>query len=231
MAPVRPALTLLLLLILPPSLLASIPFPRCSGSATYNVTFINQLTPERFGDRIPPVGLVFSPMVAVSHSNRLSFLTVRGLASPQVEQIAETGDNSAFVALATSLQGEERGVLTVADAPGPTMSGGSTSLMVEVDCENPFITALSMIAPSPDWIVQVNNRNMVDRLSGDFVTRMSGILIAYDAGVDDGMEFTPPMDLSLDLPTVPPLNIAPLVEDDTDRFNGRHVGRFIIMRM
>lgn len=86
-----------------------------------------------------------------------------------------------------------------------------------------------MIAPSPDWIVQINNRNMVDD-TGAFVKMMSGNLIAYDTGVDDGREFTSPVDASLDMPSEPSKNIAPLVEDETDRFEGRNVGRFYVVR-
>lgn len=57
------------------------------------------------------------------------------------------------------------------------------------------------------------------------------MLIAYDAGVDDGRDFTPPLDTSLDEPTAPQKNIAPLVEDETDRFEGRIVGKYVIQKI
>ncbi|PXF45285.1 Spondin-1 [Gracilariopsis chorda] len=202
---------------------------RCRGKAIYKVTFRNLLTPANFGKLIPDNGLVFSPLAGASHSNRISFLTIRGFASPQVEQIAETGQNGRFVALAKNLRRQRRGVRSVASAKGPTMPGKSTTLFYTVDCAHPFITMLGMIAPSPDWIVQINNRNMVR--DGKFITRDSGTMIAYDAGTDDGREFTSPVDASLDMPTEPQKNIAPLVEDETDRFQGRIVGRFLIQKI
>eukprot|EP00177_Eucheuma_denticulatum_P002055 GFKZ01003676.1.p2 GENE.GFKZ01003676.1~~GFKZ01003676.1.p2 ORF type:complete len:128 (-),score=20.50 GFKZ01003676.1:382-708(-) len=107
----------------------------------------------------------------------------------------------------------------------------SKTLELNVDCDHSFVTVLGMIAPSPDWIVQINNRNLYDENKGRYVRRVAGKLIAYDAGVDDGREFTPPMDLSLDLPTTPRQNIAPLVEDETDRLEGRVVGRFEIRKL
>lgn len=202
---------------------------KCSGRATYRVTFQNFLTPARFGKLIPSGGLVFSPLAGVSHSNRQSFLTVRGFASRGVEQIAETGVNARFVRRANRLREMGRGVKTVASADGPTPPGHSTILKFQVDCEHPFITVLGMIAPSPDWIVQINNRNTY--MNGRFVNFMSGSLIAYDSGTDDGREFTAPGDPTLDMPTDPKLNIAPLVEDETDRFEGRVVGKWIIKKM
>lgn len=201
----------------------------CKGEAQYKVIFQNLLTPAKFGSKIPDDGLVFSPLAGVSHSNRKSFLTVRGFASPTVEEIAETGSNTNFLERANAMR--PRGVLSVAGGPGPVMPGESGILMLDVDCNHTFVTVLSMIAPSPDWIVQINNMNMFDEEEGGFVKLSAGNLIAYDAGTDDGGDFTPPMDTSLDLPTMPRENIAPLVEDDTDPFMGEIVGRYVLVRV
>ena len=205
----------------------------CKGSAKYKVIFKNLLTEENFGDLpgFPKTGLVFSPLAGVSHSNRLSFFTIRGFASKEVEQIAETGVNKKFIRRAMKLRSQGRGVKSVVDVGAPTLPGKVQALTLKVDCKHPFLTVLGMIAPSPDWIVQLNNRDTYDEKKGKFINFMSGTLIAYDTGVDDGREFTPPLDLSLDKPTRPQLNIAPLVEDDTDRFDGRIVGKWFIKRI
>lgn len=201
----------------------------CTGRALYQVTFENLLTPENFGSLIPESGLVYSPLAGASHSNRISFFTIRGFASPQVEQIAETGQNGRFVQLAQRMKYSRGGVLHVSAANGPTMPGTNTSLYFFVDCAHPHITMLGMIAPSPDWIVQLNNRPMIR--DGEFISGENGTLIAYDTGTDDGREFTSPVDASLDMPTEPQKNIAPLVEDETDRFEGRIIGKFYIARI
>jgi len=203
----------------------------CNGTARYRLTFQNFLTPAIFGSLIPESGLVFSPLAAVSHSNRISFLTVRGFATPAVEEIAETGSNAQFLELATTFQSQGRGVKSIEGADGPTMPGNFTSLEVDVDCAQSYVTMLGMIAPSPDWIVQFSNINLFDRRFGDFIMFRWGFLIAYDAGTDSGREFTDPADPSLDEPTEPRLNIAPRVEDETDRFEGRIVGKYAIQRI
>ena len=98
-----------------------------------------------------------------------------------------------------------------------------------VDCDNPYLTALSMIAPSPDWVVQISNMPLMKY--GKFIKKRYGQLIAYDCGTDSGRDFTDPADTSLDIPTEPALNIAPLREDETDRFGRRAVGYYKIERM
>lgn len=202
----------------------------CTGTASYRITFFNFLSRRFFGSLIPPTGLVFSPLAAVTHSNRISLLTVRGFASPEIEAIAETGDNGPLIRTARRLRRQGRGVKSIVAAGGPTMPGNRTTLQVMVDCANPFVTIVGMIAPSPDWIVQISNYRLVS-MGGSFVRQDFGHLIAYDAGTDSGRMFTDPADASLDMPTEPPLNIAPLVEDETDRFKGRFVGRFFVQRV
>eukprot|EP00737_Agarophyton_chilense_P005602 gb/GEZJ01008815.1/.p2 GENE.gb/GEZJ01008815.1/~~gb/GEZJ01008815.1/.p2 ORF type:complete len:129 (-),score=9.10 gb/GEZJ01008815.1/:688-1074(-) len=69
----------------------------CSDEDDYIFNFNNLLTPARFGDSIQKMGLVFSPLAGASNSNRVFLLAVKGLASPRVEQIAETGQNYCFL--------------------------------------------------------------------------------------------------------------------------------------
>ena len=206
------------------------PFAQCRGDAVYQVTFFNFLTPKIFGGLIPSDGLVFSPLTVAGHSNRASILTVRGFASKEIEAVAETGDNSGLIQVLKDLSRRRHGVKSFASASGPTAPGQSTTLTVKVDCENPFISAVSMIAPSPDWMVLIANMNMFSSDLRTFTSQSSGFLTAYDAGTDDGRDFTP-SDPSFDMPTNPQKNIAPLVEDDTDRFNGRTVGKYIVNRI
>jgi len=205
--------------------------PGCKGRAVYKVAFHNLLTAKNFGSLIPRGGLVYSPLAGVSHSNRISLFTIRGFASKAVELIAEQGVNSLFIRKAKFIRWKTGEVRSVVDAGAPTMPGTATVLRLSVDCRNPSLTVIGMIAPSPDWIVQINNFLTYDLSDGEFIKYAAGDLIAYDSGVDDGNQFTPPANLSLDIPTVPQKNIAPLVEDDTDRFEGRVVGRYTIRRI
>lgn len=206
-------------------------FAFCRGFASYNITFFNHLTHTKFPNMLPSTGLVFSPMIAAAHSNRFSILTVRGYASKQVQAIAETGNNSPLIRVLRRTRREKNGVRSYSASAAPTMPGKHTTVRVRVNCRHPFVTALAMIAPSPDWFVQISNVNLYSRRARKMIHGKSGNLIAYDAGTDDGQEFTPPSVTSLDIPTKPRKNIAPLIEDETDRFDGRVVGKFIIKRV
>ena len=199
----------------------------CRGSAIYDVTFKNVMFTKRFRDVPNNVSLAFSPLLATSHSPRQSVVVLRSYASAGVEKIAEEGDNSVLKKALERLVG--KGVKTVKTASGPTMLGKKTTLRVKVDCHNNLISALSMIAPSPDWFVALSNLNVLEK--GRFIKRASGKLFSYDAGTDDGRRFTPPGDLSLDMPSRPKLNIVPLVEDETDRFDGKFVGLYMVKKV
>lgn len=207
-------------------------------TATYNVTIYNLLTPSRFPNaNLPESGLVLSPPALAAHSSRVSILTVRGYASPAIEAIAENGDNSLLVSALTALNNTEGGgVRSLAAATGPVPAGGSVSLQVTADCNNSILSGVAMIAPSPDWIIQFSNINLLRKIrtwrgvSEQFVSVQTS-LQAYDSGTDSGADLTDPADTTLDVPTEPKLNIAPLVEDDTDRFGGKRVSFVTIRRI
>lgn len=99
-----------------------------------------------------------------------------------MEQVAEIGVNSPIIRLGRR---EGQGMLPVVDAGAVTMPGKSTSVILTADYAHSFVTVPGMIAPSRNWIVQINNRNLFDVSRGRFVRRMTGDLIAYDTGVDD----------------------------------------------
>lgn len=206
------------------------PFPGCTGaSADYEVTFTNGMTPKRFGEAIPDTGLVFSPPFSISHSHRVSVLTPRGYASEGIQTIAEKGDFSVLRKAAMGLRMSNHGVRDIKFAGGPTLPGKKTKLTLRVNCRHSFITVVAMVAPSPDWIVFVANVPLFR--NGRFVNKRSGPLFAYDAGTDSGGNFTNPGDTSLDVPTDPPVNIAPLYEDETNVFGMKRVGFYDIRKM
>lgn len=227
--PLPPAPLLLL------SLLLLLPRPAAAQCDTNpNATAVYALTLQNFASNsnfsvVPEPGLNFSPPVAIAHANRITFFLLRARASRPVEIIAEQGVNTPLVYLARSLI-PSRLVKSVVDFGQPTLPGTEVTVNIRVDCERPFVSFVSMLAPSPDWIVAVAREQLVNA-NGRFRARRQGPLFTYDAGTDSGGDFTPPADLSLDIPTVPQQNIAPLVEDETDVFDGQAVGFYILRRV
>lgn len=143
-----------------------------------------------------------------------------------VEYVCELGSNVKFLAAA---RGSSK-TGSVVDAPGPVMAGKTGWVKVTASCKYPYLSVLSMIAPSPDWIVQLANIPLLNAY-GHYIQMRSGPLLAYDCGTDSGSEFTAPPDTSLDIPTEPPMNIAPLYTDKTDPFGRKSVGWYVVKRM
>ena len=92
---------------------------------------------------------------------------------------------------------------------GVTNGVCSHSGMINVSTAYPYVSAISMVAPSPDWIVGISSVNLCqqDEVTGNFSwveryppeNQMN--LYGYDAGTDGGVTFLSP-DLPLD-PFIP----------------------------
>ena len=58
-----------------------------------------------------------------------------------------------------------------------------------VTTDHPRVTLLSMVAPSPDWFVGVSGLSLLDA-QGDWLASHSVDLFPYDAGTEEGTEFS-----------------------------------------
>jgi len=200
---------------------------KCHGEAKYKVIFYNALSDTGFfKDIVPKGGLAFSPMTGVTHDPRISLFTPRGFASKGLQMVCETGANNMLIEEAMAYGHR---VTSVVGGEGGTLGGMKGYIEVKATCDNYYLTATSMIAPSPDWIVQINNMPLWK--NGSFIKEKWGRLFAYDCGTDSGRDFTDPSDPNLDVPTVPVDNIVPLAQDETDRFNGYSVGWYKVVRL
>lgn len=200
---------------------------KCTGTAKYKVIFINKLGDTGpFKKIVPKGGLAFSPMTGVTHDPRVSLFTPRGFASQGLEDVCETGNNAMLMEEAKALKMRQTSVV---GGQGGIPGGMKGYIEVMATCENYYLTVTSMIAPSPDWIVQINNMPLMKK--GKFIPKAWGRLFAYDCGTDSGRDFTDPSNPDLDIETNPKDNIVPLVEDETDRFGGYAVGYYKIVKV
>lgn len=128
-------------------------FKGCRGESTYIVRFFNFMSPGTFGAAFP--GLGYSLLTGVSHSNRISTFTERGYADEGyadegTAEIAKTGNNEIFLANAMAVKNKTGHVLSIDSPEGLTMPLQSANITLSVDRMRPFVTVLTMIAPSPD---------------------------------------------------------------------------------
>lgn len=205
--PIMFAFTFLLIL---PCILAQ---PTCNGTARYRLKVTSLWATPRFSS-IPSFAH-FSPLIAATHTGRFSPFIIYGYATDGFKAVAETGDTSSF--RRELIQARDAGfVKDVQNTRGFGISGGeSFSVVLEADCEKRYVSGVTMLAPSPDWVVAVSRIDLLK--DGLFRKRARGRLMVYDAGTDSGTSFT-----SSNAPTQPRENIAPLV--------GGGVGGMVIAR-
>ena len=137
-----------------------------------------------------PDGAHISPMVAWSHRLKDTLFRSGGIASEGMEIMAETGGTRTLVREIENIT-HTGAILShstgkVFDAPG------EDAVQMTLARNVPYITVVSMIAPSPDWFIAARNVELYK--NGKWLERVSIPAALYDAGTDNGPEFTSPDD-------------------------------------
>lgn len=93
----------------------------------------------------------------------------------------------------------------------PTATGEVVINDLEVDINFPRLTLVSMLFPSPDWMIAVNGISFVDE-NNQWIQNVTIDLFVYDAGTDSGPEYTSPNQVTnpavdiFSLKSVPPFS-------------------------
>lgn len=158
-------------------------------SINYTSTWSNTTHPHPTNNF--PAGAHYSKLVGATHNTDVVFLEMGQLASPGVEDIAELGSNTVFFnEVTTAINNGDANQIIDGDALN-TSEGEIVINDVVTSNEFPYITLLSMIAPSPDWMVAVNSVELLDG-GGDWKDSITMDLFPYDAGTDSGTDYNSP---------------------------------------
>ena len=160
------------------------------STATYTVTFesnwSNQTHPHPQG--MFPANAHWSRLVGATHKDENVFLEMGGLATQGVENIAEQGTNGVF-------QDEVEAAIDAGWANQYIFGGNLGSALgqiviqnLEVSSEYSYLTLLSMIAPSPDWMIAISSVPLQDE-EGEWRELIEIDLYPYDAGTDSGIDY------------------------------------------
>ena len=151
-------------------------------TAIYKIEYDVPWSTSTHPDTLPP-GPHVSPIVVVSHMDENDLFASGTKATDGIEIMAETGatkvladeisDNSSIL---NSVVG------TRIDVPG------SNTLKLEFDQDHSLISAVSMLAPSPDWFVAIDNVELFR--DGQWLEKIELTMKPYDAGTDSGTTFT-----------------------------------------
>lgn len=163
---------------------------------------INLVKPTRF----PMISeeIVLSPPVVWMQRPGFTAFKLGAMATPGVQDVAETGNFSILVNELT--MGAGKGFVTqVETADGPVKPKMAAEFTLRADCRSHMLGVDTMIFPSPDWFVGRTGVSLLRK--GRFVRKLVLKLRPYDSGTDSGMTFS-----AEDMPTTPAMPIKMLDE-------------------
>ena len=190
------------------------------SEALYTITFTGAWTTTVTPGGLPS-GAHFSKLIGGVHNDEVTFLKSGETASGGVESMAEIGGTSTLRNEINAAGDDRLSVLQGAsNSIGPEATVTFSDVTLSTD--HPRVTLLTMIAPSPDWFAGVSSLSMLDS-SGDWKASVSVDLYPWDAGTEDGTEFS----LSNSV-TNPQGNITSL--QGTGKFNSNKIATLTFTR-
>lgn len=159
------------------------------STAIYDINFTSTWNTSDHGTL--PGNAHWSNLVGANHNSNITFLELASTATTGVENVAETGSSLVFNSeVQTAIDtGNAEQWLDQSFSPFAAISSATLS-NVTVSEEFPLLTLISMIAPSPDWIIAINSLNLWDTDMSDWKTTFTVDLFPYDAGTEDGFEYS-----------------------------------------
>ena len=154
-------------------------------SAIYRVTLEGKWTTAATPDGVPG-GAHFSPLIGAVHNDQVTFWSEGGTASAGIESMAEVGGTNA---LKTDITAAGSNAGAVIERIGNIGATATVTDDFTVTSTHPLVTLLTMVAPSPDWFVGVSGLSLLDA-QGDWLAAHMVDLFPYDAGTEEGTEFS-----------------------------------------
>lgn len=158
------------------------------SSAVYDINFTSVWNANDHSTL--PNNAHWSKLVGVTHNSNVSFWNEGETASIGIERIAEQGINTEF-------NQEVNAAITAGNAnfymEGDELETATGSIIINglvIDENFSYLTLASMIAPSPDWMIGINNVNL--REDDEWLPLLTFDLYVYDTGTDDGMNYVSP---------------------------------------
>ena len=156
--------------------------PEAEQTAKYRVKYNVPWSTDTHPNTLP-LGAHVSPIVVVAHTNENSLFVSDTIATDGIEIMAEIGATKVLtdeIENDPSILGPVIG--TRIDVPG------SNTLEIELDQDHSLLSAVSMLAPSPDWFVGTNSVELFE--DGQWLEEIELPMKPYDAGTDSEETFT-----------------------------------------
>lgn len=158
--------------------------------ATYSCVFTNMWNSIRHPIQYPSNTAHWSAPVLAAHSANYSMWEVGGMASPGVEETAETGSNDMLIdEITMPMASMSTGDLAVGQR---TFNDRQTNQMlpdITVSADHPYLSSISMIAPSPDWFSGFYNYDMRAASGRSWKSEIVLLTYPFDAGTEQGTTY------------------------------------------
>jgi len=161
--------------------------------ADYTVTFTRSWTEKTHPFEYPPAGLVggphFSGLIGAAHGGEYAIFRDGTPPTPGLEKLSEEGKHTPLdKEITAAIKAGKAGALF---ETGPIKDASKTeTTKVHVTDKFPMVSAVAMIAPSPDWFAGVANVNLKE--GGKWVQTKTVDLFPMDSGGDDGTTYKAP---------------------------------------
>jgi len=187
-----------------------------AGEATYRLTFVSYWSQSTHPVDFPD-DPHFSGLIGGTHHEGFDMWEPGELASPGIQNMAETGSKSPLDEEVMAAIGAGTADVLISGMGIPE-SPDDVSVDFVIHDSHPLVSVVSMVAPSPDWFVGVDGLSLHDGES--WRPLVVADLVVWDSGTDSGETFTAPNE-----PTEPPV---PIFEKDDYAFaSGELVGQFV----
>lgn len=156
------------------------------GAAKYEITIEGKWTKEMHPVDYP-ANAHFSPTLGVSHNNGYRMFKAGDPATKGIQRVAEMGKLDPLDSEVAAAK--QAGTVDAIFTTGPlnTMPGALTATL-EVKDSHPFVSLVTMIAPSPDWFTGAANVQLHD--GHRWVDTLAVTIYGWDAGTNSGGTFT-----------------------------------------
>ncbi len=187
-------------------------------TATYDIVFTSNW--DAHGTL--PGNAHFTELVGATHNATITLLEMGAIATPGIEQVAETGRFNIFTSEVNDAISNNTADQFI-EGPNLFPNPSSKTITINdltVNSEYPLISLASMIAPSPDWMIAVNSVSLVDD-QGQWISEIVMDLFPYDSGTENGTGY------SLSNSATNPVQPISIVSPDNSPFNSEKIGTIV----
>src|ERR1044071_6497162 len=164
-----------------------------ADTAQYSVVFTRLWTEKTHPFEYPEAGVLTGPhlsgLIGATHGADYQIYKEGSLPTAGLEKQSEEGKHS-------PLNQEIKDAITAGKAgalfeTGPIRDAAKTETVTfTASSKFPMVSAVAMIAPSPDWFAGAANVNLLE--NGQWVASKTVDMFAYDSGGDDGTTYKAP---------------------------------------